>query len=43
MTRLALRGLVSAAELVDKLHVPIDLAQRASSFTDIVNVVQGQF
>ena len=38
-----LRGLVSAAELVDKLHVPIDLAQRASSFTDIVSVVQGQF
>ena len=38
-----LRGLISATELVDKLHVPIDLAQRASTFTDIVNAVQGQF
>ncbi len=38
-----LRGLVSAAELVDKLHVPIELAPRASSFTEIVDAVQGQF
>ncbi len=38
-----LRGLVSAAELVEKLHVPMDLAQRASSFTEIVSAVQGQF
>lgn len=38
-----LRGIVSAAELVEHLRVPIDLGHRASSFSEIVNVVQGNF
>ncbi|AOY89238.1 hypothetical protein BKP64_14260 [Marinobacter salinus] len=38
-----LRGVISAAQLVEKLHIPIDLEHRASSFSEIVNVVQGNF
>lgn len=38
-----LRGIVSASQLVEKLHIPIDLEHRASSFSEIVNVVQGKF
>lgn len=38
-----LRGIVSAAQLVEHLRVPIDLGPRASSFSDMVNVVQGNF
>lgn len=38
-----LRGIVPASELVEKLHIPIDLEHRASSFSEIVNVVQGKF
>lgn len=38
-----LRGIVAAAQLIEHLRVPIDLGHRASSFSDIVNVVQGNF
>ncbi|MBW7471992.1 CBS domain-containing protein [Marinobacter sp. F4218] len=38
-----LRGIVSASQLVEQLHIPIDLEHRASSFSEIVNVVQGNF
>ncbi|HET8799978.1 MAG TPA: hypothetical protein VFN01_02235 [Marinobacter sp.] len=36
-----LRGIVSAGQLVEKLRIPIDLEHRATSFSEIVSVVQG--
>lgn len=38
-----LRGLVSAAQLVDRLNIRLDLQPRATSFSDIVRAVQGHF
>jgi CBS domain-containing protein len=38
-----LRGIVSAVELAEHLRIPVDFDRRASSFSDIVNVVQGNF
>ncbi|HTN33817.1 MAG TPA: CBS domain-containing protein [Marinobacter sp.] len=38
-----LRGIIPAAQLIEHLRVPIDLDHRASSFSEIVNVVQGNF
>lgn len=41
--RVALRGMVLAADLAARSRISLDLKPRATSFSEIVNAVQGRF